>query len=96
MTGPPLYSPIIGGSPTVAPPCPTPCSSPILNPERPLPPAEKVVLSPPEFAALFGRHYTWAYRQIKAGRVKVVTETGRILIPRSEVDRILNQARHIS
>ena len=62
--------------------------------ESPLPPPGKVVLSPPEFAALFGRHYTWAYRQIKEGRVKVVTGTGRILIPRSEVDRLLDQARH--
>src|ERR1700722_18253507 len=53
--------------------------------EKPVPLAEKVVLSPAEFAALFGRHATWAYRQIRAGRVKVVTETGRILIPRTEV-----------
>jgi len=59
---------------------------------KPVPLAEKVVLSPTEFATLFGRHYTWAYRQIKAGRIKVVTETGRILIPRTEVDRILNGA----
>ncbi len=62
--------------------------------ERPIPPAGKVVLSPPEFAALFGRHYTWAYRMITEKRVKVITETGRILIPRSEVDRMLDQAKH--
>jgi hypothetical protein len=54
-------------------------------------PVQKVVLSPAEFAALFGRHYTWAYRQIKAGRIKVVTQIGRALIPRSEIGRILNQ-----
>jgi hypothetical protein len=33
--------------------------------------SEKVVLSPTEFASLFGRHYTWGYRQIYAGKVKV-------------------------
>ena len=59
---------------------------------NPLPITGKVVLRPVEFAALFGRHYTWAYRQIKLRRIKVVTENGRILIPKSEVTRILGQA----
>ena len=53
--------------------------------------SEKVVLSPTEFASLFGRHYTWGYRQIYAGKVKVITNLGRIMIPRSEVDRLLQQ-----
>jgi hypothetical protein len=52
-------------------------------------PSEKVVLTPTEFAALFGRHYTWAYRQIYAGKIKVLSNLGRIMIPRSEVDRLL-------
>lgn len=55
---------------------------PIQSPER-------VVLTPIEFAALFGRHYSWAYRQIYAGKVKVISKLGRIMIARSEVDRIL-------
>jgi predicted site-specific integrase-resolvase len=50
---------------------------------------ERVVLTPTEFAALFGRHYSWAYRQIYAGKVKVISKLGRIMIARSEVDRIL-------
>jgi predicted site-specific integrase-resolvase len=54
-------------------------------------PSEKVVLSPAEFASLFGRHYTWAYRQIYAGKIKVLSNLGRIMIPRSEVDRLLQQ-----
>ena len=53
--------------------------------------SEKVVLTPTEFASLFGRHYTWAYRQIYAGKIKVISNIGRIMIPRSEVDRILQQ-----
>jgi predicted site-specific integrase-resolvase len=55
----------------------------------PIKPSERVVLTPTEFAAVFGRHYTWAYRQIYAGNVKVITKLGRMMIPRSEVDRLL-------
>jgi hypothetical protein len=54
-----------------------------------LPLSEKAVLTPTEFAALFGRTYTWAYRQIYAGKVQVLTQLGRIMIPKSEVERLL-------
>lgn len=53
---------------------------------------ERVAFSPGEFAALFGKSQTWGYRQIYAGKVKPVTEYGRILIPAAEVDRILATA----
>jgi predicted site-specific integrase-resolvase len=53
------------------------------------PGGEKVVLTPTEFAALFGRHYSWAYRQIYAGKIQVIHDLGRIMIPRSEVERLL-------
>ena len=52
----------------------------------------RVTFSPGEFAALFGKSQTWGYRQIYAGKVKTITEYGRILIPASEVDRILGTA----
>jgi predicted site-specific integrase-resolvase len=58
-------------------------------PTTPIKPSERVVLTPTEFASIFGRHYTWAYRQIYAGKVKVISKLGRIMIPRSEVDRLL-------
>jgi hypothetical protein len=54
--------------------------------------AERVALSPKEFAALFGKSQTWGYRQIYAGKVKTITEYGRILIPAAEVERILGEA----
>jgi hypothetical protein len=57
---------------------------------------EKVVLTPRELASLFGRHYTWAYRQIYAGNIKVISNLGRIMIPRSEVDRLLKQSETYS
>jgi hypothetical protein len=54
-------------------------------------PPEKVTLTPTQFASLFNRHYTWAYRQIYAGKIKVISNLGRIMIPRSEVDRLLQE-----
>jgi hypothetical protein len=57
---------------------------------------EKVVLTPRELASLFGRHHTWAYRQIYAGNIKVISNLGRIMIPRSEVDRLLKHSETYS
>jgi predicted site-specific integrase-resolvase len=56
------------------------------TPTSPIKPSERLVLTPTEFAAIFGRHYSWAYRHIYAGRVRVISKVGRIMIPRSEVD----------
>lgn len=53
---------------------------------------ERVAFSPAEFATLFGKSQTWGYRQIYAGKVKTITEHGRILIPAAEVERILGTA----
>ena len=53
---------------------------------------EKVTYTPAEFAAVFGRERTWAYRQLYAGKVQAITELGRTLIPKSEVDRLLKEA----
>ena len=53
---------------------------------------QRVTFSPGEFAALFGKSQTWGYRQLYAGKVKSITEYGRILIPASEVERILAEA----
>ena len=52
----------------------------------------RVAYSPAEFAELFGKEQTWGYRQIYAGKVKTITEHGRILIPAAEVDGILAKA----
>ena len=53
---------------------------------------DRVLYSPTEFAALFGKHRTWGYRQLNKGTVKAITHCGRILIPRGEVDRLLSSA----
>jgi hypothetical protein len=58
--------------------------------KRLLPFSQRATLSPEEFAAQFGKQKIWAYRQIYAGRVKAITGFGNMMIPRTEVDRILN------
>ena len=53
---------------------------------------ERAALSPKEFASIFGKSQTWGYRQIYAGKVNAVTEVGRILIPVTEIEKILGTA----
>ena len=60
---------------------------------EPIPLSEQLGYSAAEFAALFGRSPTWAYRQIYAGRIKPIADCGRLLIPNAEVDSILARRR---
>lgn len=53
---------------------------------------QKVTYTPAEFAKVFGKERTWAYRQLYAGKVNAISEFGRTLIPQSEVDRLLQAA----
>ena len=48
--------------------------------------------SPKEFGEANGRSPTWAYRQIYAGRIKPISDCGRLIIPRSEIERFLARA----
>ena len=53
-----------------------------INPDR-------LVLTPSEFGALFGRSKTWTYRLVYAGIIHPLKSTPTLMIPRSEVDRLL-------
>ena len=53
----------------------------------------RAAYSPAEFAASCGRHPSWAYRLLYANKIRAVTELGRILIPASELERVLNLAQ---
>ena len=53
---------------------------------------DRLSFSPGEFAALNGRSCTWGYRRIYDGGVKVIADAGRLLIPRSEVEKFLAKA----
>jgi hypothetical protein len=46
-----------------------------------------------EFAAKFGHHPTWGYRQVYAGNVAVIDVMGQLMIPALEVDRLLGLAK---
>ena len=53
---------------------------------------ELLAYSPAKFAALFGKSQTWAYRKIYSGQIKVIKSFGNMMIPASEIQRILNSA----
>jgi helix-turn-helix protein len=53
----------------------------------------RVAYSPAEFAAACGRHPSWAYRLLYGGKIRAITELGRLLIPASELQRILSLAQ---
>jgi hypothetical protein len=54
--------------------------------------SSRAAYSPAEFAASCGRHPTWTYRLLYRNKLKAVTELGRILIPASELERVLGLA----
>jgi hypothetical protein len=53
---------------------------------------DRSALSVREFAASCGKHPTWAYRLLYGGKIRAITELGRILIPASELERVLGLA----
>jgi hypothetical protein len=53
---------------------------------------QRLAFTPAEFAAAFGRHPSWAYRQLYARKVHAISDLGRTLIPASELERLLSQA----
>lgn len=52
----------------------------------------RVAYSPAEFAATCGRHPSWAYRLLYGGKIRAITQLGRLLIPASELERVLSLA----
>jgi hypothetical protein len=56
------------------------------------PTTNRAALSPREFAASCGKHPTWSYRLLYSGKIRAITQLGRILIPVSELERVLNLA----
>jgi hypothetical protein len=59
---------------------------------RPINLSERLAFSPREFAAVLGKSATFVYRQIYAGRIRPISDCGRMMISRSEVDRFLSRA----
>ena len=59
---------------------------------EPIPLNERLGYSPKEFSEANGKSATWGYRQIYSGKVKVISDCGRLLIPRSEIECFLARA----
>ena len=47
----------------------------------------RIAITPKEFGKRFGKSESWAYRQIYAGEIKVITKCRPMLIPVNEADR---------
>lgn len=62
------------------------------NESKPIDLKDRLALSPREFGVTIGRSATKVYRDIYAGRIKVIADAGRMLIPRAEIDRFLARA----
>jgi hypothetical protein len=52
----------------------------------------RAAYSPAEFAASCGRHPSWCYRLLYRGKIRALTDLGHILIPASELERVLSNA----
>jgi uncharacterized cupin superfamily protein len=46
----------------------------------------------PQAAVACGRTPTWGYRKVYSGEWRVTNQSGRLLVPRSEVERFLSGA----
>lgn len=46
-----------------------------------------------EFAGLFGRDRAWTYRLVRQGKLKPLLGYGNMMIPASEVDRMIAEAQ---
>lgn len=56
------------------------------------PSTSRAALSPCEFAKSFGKHPSWAYRLLYRGKIQAITQFGRILIPTTELERVVSTA----
>jgi hypothetical protein len=54
-------------------------------------PDSPAVYTPAEFALLLHRHPSFGYRKIYNGEVRVLKHSGRLLIPRHEVEKFLSK-----
>jgi hypothetical protein len=54
---------------------------------------QRAAYSPGEFAESCRKHPSWAYRLLYSGKIRAITELGRILIPASELERVLSLAQ---
>lgn len=57
---------------------------------------QRASLSPAEFSKICGRSRVWGYRRIYDGTVKVISVAGRIMIPITEIKKLISGAEPYS
>jgi len=57
---------------------------------------DRIAYSFDETAALFGREKSWVYRQVKAKKISVIRGYGKMMVPISEIDRIVATAEEVA
>jgi Helix-turn-helix domain len=66
----------------------------VLNSEKSENPSHvdrQAAFSVPEAAEFFGHHPAWVYRRVYLGQLKVLRDGGRIMITRTEIERMLKR-----
>lgn len=63
-----------------------------MNSLKEQPSQKRVAYSPAEFAAMFGHDRSWTYRLLYKGQLKAIQNLGRLMIPESEIARLLKDA----
>jgi hypothetical protein len=53
--------------------------------------SERLAFSPRESGAVIGKSATYIYRQIYAGQLKPISDCGRLMISRDELQRFLSR-----
>jgi len=50
---------------------------------------DRLAYTPREFAGFFGKSTTWGYRRLYDGTVRAIRVLGSLMIPKSELERLL-------
>jgi Helix-turn-helix domain len=61
-------------------------------PHEPINVSDRLAFSVREFSALLGKSPTFGYRAIYAGRIKPISDAGRLMISREQIDAFLARA----
>jgi hypothetical protein len=66
------------------------------SPKIEVPLLDRAAVTLNECSALFGKQTTWAYRLAYAGKLRVIRDLGRMMVPRSEIQRLMSNAEVLS
>lgn len=57
-------------------------------------PHNRLAYSLKEFAELFGKERSWAYRMAQEKKIKVLEGFGTMMVPASEIERIISEPKN--